>query len=371
MSRTIASSVLLLVILTTAAAADPAVLADKGTAKLPIILSPDATDRQKELAAELAEHLKQITGAKFETTTGDGSSGIVLGTPTEFPRPAWKDALAITGGDGREAYGIETRPSRVLILGATDLGLDRGILRLLEAIGCRWFFPHEAWHVVPKVDRLSVDLNTTDRPAMLARRIWYGWGYWDGKAREDYDVWARRNWLGASITVSAGHSWQRIIRERKTVFEEHPEYLALRTVTKDGKEVQERGGEKFCISNPGVAEVCKEWAVEQFRKDPEADMVSMEPSDGGGDCECAACAKMGSVSERVFTLVNAVAQAVQKEFPGKYVGTLAYNTHTEPPSFRMRPNVFVQLTAGFTRGRYTFDELLDIWPTKVDQLRRL
>ena len=138
-------------------------------------------------------------------------------------------------------------------------------------------------------------------------------------------------------------------------------------MTKDGKEIQERGGEKFCISNPGVIEVCTQWALEQFRKEPEADMVSMEPSDGGGHCECDACARMGSVSERVFTLVNAVAKAVEKEFPGKYVGTLAYHMHTEPPSFRMRPNVFVQLTAGFTRGRYTFDELLDIWPKKVDQ----
>ncbi len=357
----------LLSVLASKSAGEPAVLAKRGVAALPINLSRDATDRQKELAAELAGYLERISAAEFEIKTGDGSTGIVLGTLEEFPHPAWDQALAVRQGDGREAYGIETQAGRVLILGATDLGLDRGITRFLEALGCRWFFPHETWHVVPQSDTVSIELNVTDRPAMLARRIWYGWGYWDARAREDYEEWSRRNWLGASIEVSAGHSWQRIINERKDVFDKHPEYLALRSVTKEGAEVQERGGEKFCLFNPGVMEVCKEWALAQFRKEQEADMVSMEPSDGEGHCECEACAKMGSVSERVFTLVNEVAKVVEEEFPGKFVGTLAYNMHTEPPSFRMRPNVFVQLTAGFTRGRYTFDELLDIWPTKVDQ----
>ncbi|MDY0165887.1 MAG: DUF4838 domain-containing protein [Thermoguttaceae bacterium] len=350
-----------------AVAAGPAVLAQKGSAVLPIVISAEATETQAQLAGELAGYLKRISGAKFDVVTGDGSSGIVLGTLREFPHPAWEKPLAVERGDGREAYGIQTRPGRVLVLGATDVGLDRGITRLLETIGCRWFFPHEVWHVAPKLETVTVTLDETGRPAMLARRIWYGWGMWDAKVRDDYEQWSRRNWLGDSITVSAGHSWQQIIRDEKEVFEKHPEYLALRTVKHDDTETHQRGGEKFCIANPGVAAVCKQWAIKQLQQDPSRDMVSMEPSDGDGHCECRACGQLGSVSERVFTLVNEVAEAAEEAFPGKYVGTLAYNVHTEPPSFRMRPNVFVQLTAGFTRGRYTFDELLDIWPERVDQ----
>lgn len=350
-----------------AMAAGPAVLAEKGSAALPIVVSTEATEAQVQLADELSAYLERISGAAFDVVTGDGSSGIVLGTLREFPHPAWEKALAVERGDGQEAYGIQTRPGRVLILGATDVGLDRGITRLLETIGCRWFFPHQAWHVVPTRNTVTVSLDVTDRPALLSRRIWYGWGMWDAKVREDYRQWSRRNWLGESIGVSAGHSWQRIIREKKNVFDEHPEYLALRTVQHDGTETQQRGGDKFCIANPGVVAVCKQWAIEQLQEDPNRDMVSMEPSDGGGHCECRACEQLGSVSERVFALVNEVAEAVEEAFPGKYVGTLAYSMHTEPPGFPMRPNVFVQLTAGFTRGRYTFDELLDIWPKTVNQ----
>ena len=47
---------------------------------------------------------------------------------------------------------------------------------------------------------------------------------------------------------------------------------------------------------------------------------------------------------------------------------LAYNEHSEPPSFPLEPNVYVQLTAGFIRGRYTLDELVDLWPKKCRNL---
>src|SRR5687767_11086143 len=93
-------------------------------------------------------------------------------------------------------------------------------------------------------------------------------------------------------------------------------------------------------------------------------MVSMEASDGGGHCECEMCAKLGSYSNQVFDLANHVAKAVAAKHPGKMVGVLAYNEHSEPPTFDLEPNVYVQLTAGFTTGKYTFDELMDLWPKR-------
>ena len=49
-------------------------------------------------------------------------------------------------------------------------------------------------------------------------------------------------------------------------------------------------------------------------------------------------------------------------------GMLAYNQHSEPPSFALEPNVYVQLTAGFIRGRYAHDQLLDLWSRKTRNL---
>src|SRR5688572_7261274 len=64
------------------------VMAQNGQATLPIVVSKQASDATKAVAAELAVYLKRMTGAAFETKTGDGSTGIVLGTLNDFPTPA-------------------------------------------------------------------------------------------------------------------------------------------------------------------------------------------------------------------------------------------------------------------------------------------
>jgi len=67
--------------MSSAAAADPGaglLLAEGGHAKQQVVISAQASEQTKSVAAELAKYLGQITGAKFDITTGDGSMGIVL-----------------------------------------------------------------------------------------------------------------------------------------------------------------------------------------------------------------------------------------------------------------------------------------------------
>ena len=344
-------------------------LADGGEAKVPIVVSDKASEATKAVAAELAKYLQKITGASFQITTSDGASGIVLGTLAEFPDPALKEPLEIRGSfDGREAYAIRTEPRRLRLIGATDLGTSHAAFALLESLGCRWFFPAPEWEVVPSNPSLRVNVNQTERPALLARRIWYGYGLFahpaqprnQSRAAIDYAAWARHNRMAQSFTINCGHAWQSIIADARAEFEQHPEYFAL----VEGK----RQGEQLCVSNPAVRQLATEWALEFLEKHPGADMVSMEPSDGGGQCECEACAELGSISDRVLGLANEVAKAVAREQPGKLVGLYAYNEHCEPPSFDLEANVYVQLTAGFIRGRYTFDELVELWPQRCENL---
>lgn len=333
-------------------------LAAGGKALLPVVVSEKASDGTKKVAAELAGYLQRISGAEFVVAAGDGKRGIVLGTLEEFPHPELAKALEIRNTyDGREAYAIRCQPGRVLLIGATELGASHAAFRFLEALGCRWFFPPPEWEVVPSKPALSAAVNETSRPALLARRIWYGWGLGDrGKATAYNDAWARHNRMAASLKTNCGHAWQSIIADNRAAFQEHPEYLAL----VKGK----RQGEQLCVSNPAVRKLACEWAVAQLKRHPDADMVSMECSDGNGQCECDECRKLGSISDRVFGLANEVARAVAKECPGKMVGLYAYNEHCEPPSFPLEPNVYVQSTHGFIRGRYTFEELMDLWPKR-------
>ena len=123
--------------------------------------------------------------------------------------------------------------------------------------------------------------------------------------------------MASSFRVHAGHAWQNIIAANKKLFAEHPEYLALMK--------GQRKGEQLCVSNPEVRRLAVSWALGQLEKRPDAEMVSLECSDGGGQCECEHCRKLGSVSDRVFGLANEAARAVAQKYPGKMVGVLAYN----------------------------------------------
>lgn len=340
------------------------VLVENGKALLPIVISKNASEATKVVAAELASCLGRMSGTKFEIVGGDGTSGIVLGTLADFPNEALVKPLEIRNTfDGKEGFAIRSEPNRLLLIGATDLGVSHAAFRLLEYLGCRWFFPAREWEVIPNSKTLIVSLDIVDRPRILARRIWYGYGSFadkghpnGGSTQGDYEAWARHNGMASSFRVFAGHAWQNVISANKKTFEEHTEYIALVK--------GERKGEQLCVSNPAVRELAVKWALDEIAKHPDREMVSMECSDGDGHCECAACAKLGTISDRVFGLANDVAKVVAVKHPGKLVGCLAYNQHSEPPHFQLEANVYVQLTVGFIRGNYSFEQLADLWPQK-------
>ena len=354
--------VTLILLLPGSASADDAptkglLLATDGQPARRIVMAETASDETKAVIQELAEYLELITGATFELATGDGSEGIVVGTLTEFPDATLNKPLEIRGSaDGREAFAIRTDSKRLRLIGATDLGVSHAVFRFLESLGCRWFFPAKAWEVVPKIDRLEVNINETDRPVILSRRIWIGYGHYDKRFRADYEAWARHNRMAMSRRIACGHAWQAVILANQKEFDAHPEYRAL--------VMGERQGWQLCVSNPAVRKLAVDWALNLLRRFPDRDMVSMETSDGHGHCECEQCLKLGSVSDRAFGLANEVARAVDREFPGKMVGMLAYSDHSEPPQAPLEPNVYVQSTAGFINGKYTFEELVDLWKVK-------
>lgn len=336
-----------------------ATLAVEEQARLPIIVSERAGPETLAAAEDLSRCLKTMTSATFETQkTAVGSvpkTGIILGTLAEFPDGDLNKTLAVRPDrDGVESFVIRTEPGRVRLIGATDLAASHAAYRLLEELGCRWFFPAPEWEVIPKRPMPAVSLNVTERPKILSRRIWWGYGCFDKQCQSDYQAWSRRNRMAQSRKIQCGHAWQTIIASNRKTFDEHPEYLAL----VKGK----RQEPQLCVSNPAVRALAVQYALDAFARDPGRDMVSMETSDGSDHCECPACAALGNISERAFGLANEAARAVAAKHRGKMVGMLAYNDHCEPPSFPLEPNVYVQSTAGFIRGRYTHEELTALWP---------
>ena len=344
-------------------------IAKGGRPMQPVTISVKASAPTRAVAGELAGYLKRITGASFEVRTGDGSSGIVLGTLTDFPTPALNPALAIRNGfDGKEAYAIRTQPKRLLLLAATDKGVPHVAFRFLEDLGCRWFFPHPAWEVVPTIPTLKFGRDITDRPTILSRSIWFEAGSGGDQQNADYVNWKRHNGQAESFVSNAGHNMDVVTHLHQAEFDKHPEYFALRKQA-DGTFKRDLWSGQLELSNPAVRKMIVDYAVDYFKQNPVADMVSLEPADTTAHSESPESLALGSVSDNVFGMANEAAKALQAAYPGqnKLVGVLSYNAHWDPPSFPLEPNVHVQLS-GLGQGKYTGPERDALWPQRSHNL---
>lgn len=336
------------------------VLAEAGRAALPVVTAEGADPETVAAADALAETLGRMGRAEFERAAGAELPAIRVGTKDDFAEAPYAERFS-DDPFASEAYAIHSGKTGLWLIGATPAAVKNAVWDLLFRLGYRQFFPGKTWEVVPESDRISVSLDVFERPDFVARRIWYNWGMNWGYNREPYREWCERNRMRRGVNVRSGHAYGAIVAANRSAFEEHPEYYAL----VDG----ERKGNKLCISNPGLRELVKNHARAFFRKNPEALSISMEPSDGGGWCECAACRDMGSPSDRALWLANEVAEAVNELGLGeKYVGMYAYNMHCAPPSIKVHPNVVVSVATAFLRGDHTLEEIIDGWSSQGARL---
>jgi hypothetical protein len=324
-------------------------LAANGKAMIAITTSPDASSKVKTLAATLAEYLGKISGAKFEVSTGDGKTGIALGTVADFPALALAGEFEPENPTRREEYLLRSHANGVLLIGATEQAVSHAVWDFLYRLGYRQFFPGPNWEVVPSTPTLNIAVNSFEKPDYLQRDIWYGFGALKSRQSATRE-WQERNRMDESFDVATGHAYESIISRHDSAKEDpdgdgffaHPEYYALVHGV--------RKPPKFCISNPGLRALVVKDALQAFAARPERTSYSVEPSDGGGWCECDKCAAMGSISNRVVTLANQVAAAVDADprFHGKkYIGMQAYSFHSTPPHIKLHPRIIVRVATHY------------------------
>jgi hypothetical protein len=353
----LASAALLACLSTSLIAAETRVeLAADGKPLLPVIIGEKATDATRAAATDLATYLGKISGAEFKVEPGDGSRGIVVGRTGDFTALPVKAEFG-SGPFDREDYVLQSRANGLYLLGGTELAVSHAVWDSLHRLGYRQFFPGETWEVVPHTPALGLAIDARERPSFHARRIWYNWGTW-GYNEEPYRQWCIRNRAVKGFDLQSGHAYDAIIANNRAEFEKHLEYLALVR----GERKLRGGDDKFCVANADLRKLVVADAVKRIRQQPMADSLSMDPSDGGNWCECQECKKIGSVSNRVVTLANEVAVAINELGLGdKYVGHYAYNQHAAPPTIKVHPRVIPSATTAFIGGGFTFDQVVSGW----------
>lgn len=335
-------------------------LAEDGAARAPIIVSPEAGDASRAAASRLAEFLERITGAAFAVEPGDGTCGIALGTAAEFPALAARLGVTLRSGDhpptALQRYRLRSHRRGVQVIGASELAVEYAVWDLLNELGFRQFFPGPLWEIIPSNRNADIAADRLEAPDYYDRRIVFGTIEGDPVHAAEWMLRNRLSWHGGPPAypfrpemprrylrtwIHATHAYSYIVRDHRTTFDQHPEWLAL----VDGA----RGRSTFfCISNPELRAFIAQCAVDYFERYPESWSFSLEPTDGARICECKTCAELakGKTSNLVVLLANEAAEAIEKHFPNepKYVGLLGYGFHWQPPDLRLHDRVVTLIT---------------------------
>ncbi len=323
------------------------VLAHDGQSDYRIVIANGASESTRYAAAELQMFLAQISGAKLPITSDHEATAaheIILGQSSHLEKLAPGIDFKALGDEG---YVIRTAGPHLLIAGGGLRGNLYGVYGLLEDhFGCRWFAPGVSR--IPKQNQVALGPLDETKVPVLEYREPYVYECLDGD-------WCARNRMnsgsaplearhGGKVCFAKGlfvHTFSRLVPPEK-YFAAHPEYFAL----VGGK--RQSGYAQLCCTNEEAIRLCTEAIRAAMRAQPDAAVFSVSQNDTDMHCECPRCQAFareeGTQAAPVLNLVNRVAEAVEKEFPGKAIETLAYHWSRRPPrQMRPRPNVIIRL----------------------------
>ena len=327
----------------------PLVLADGGKSAYRIVLPADAIPSEKYAAAEFRAFFRQMSGADLpvvDESSPPSDREICLNARKRIAAADPAFAKKTPGGDG---YAIRTKGGRLLVLGDRPRGTLYAVYVLLEEhLGCRWFTREVSR--IPKKDRWELPpLDLAFAPALESREV-----FWTEAFDGDWAAQNRLNGHEHRLEDKHGgkidwypfvHSFDKIL-DHPTHFKAHPEYFAEVDGRRRGADPNQRT--QLCLTNPEVLKIAIETVRKWMKKKSDVTVFSVSQNDWNGHCACAKCRAIdereGSPSGSLLTFVNAVAEAVEKEFPDKLIDTLAYQYSRKPPkTVRPRKNVRVRL----------------------------
>lgn len=322
----------------------PLLLAQSRSTPYTICLSRDASPSERHAGQELQTHLEQMCGARLPIASEDDRPQgplILLGRQSNLDKLGFEIPFEKLG---REGFALKTKGEHIAIAGGRERGTMYGAYDFLERLGCRWYANDLT--VVPKRAALQIPaLDVIEGPGFEYRDILI-----KEACTKDFAVRNRINGHFAELDATTGgkvlfepfvHSFYTLVPPAK-YFGSHPEYYAL----VNGERRQERA--QLCLTNPEVARIAIESAIEWIKAKPEAEIISVSTNDADGACECDNCRRStedeGAHSGLLLRFVNTVAEGVGRKHPDKLIETIAYR-HTEAPPRKVRPigNVRVRL----------------------------
>ena len=340
-------------------------LSVNGESNFKIVCSSQNLQKDAEF---LRDTLRQMTGTEqaFEVVSQGGANGsfIFLG----------KTASAIdTSSVKDDGYAIKSSGGNIYISGnyaldtdIADDGTANGIYSFLEdVLGC--MFVRDDYSYVPKSSTVWLDdLDIISNPDFVWRRIYQyevNQNDWSRRIKSN-GTGVRNDEVGNDANRYWGtwcHSSFRFV-DPDVYFEEHPEYFAVLGGERR-REVYNNMQPQLCLSafvtidgeKKPAYDIIKNKLAEYMAAHPEAVYWDFSINDGYHPCECEECAaayeKYGSHAGLLLHLVNNLA----KDFPDKYISTLAYqHMRTVPQGVKCESNVNIVIAPIQTSQLYSY-----------------
>jgi len=318
------------------AAATQLQLAVDGVTRYHIHVGANADAMTLHAASELADYLKQITGADFSTISDDnapqGGPLIVIGRSNRLAEPLCP--LADFDALGDDGFVLCTSGRNLVIAGNTSRGTMYGVNWFLDrTLGVKWLAPDATY--VPTLTTLRVAApHERQIPRFAYREVLSSEGQnkafrahnlLDGESHgpsfsaspagiDDWD----HSWLAKGGDASF---WDLLPRERYA--KEHPEWYA---------------GGQVAMMNPAVRKVLAANIVARMQRLPDYTKVwfGLHDMDWGWDMDAASKAFAdlhgGNPSAPLLDMVMDVAAQVREVLPGARFTFDAYHWGFAPPT---------------------------------------
>ena len=327
-----------------AVAAGTFVLAERGKpADCAIAVTADAGEPLRYAAEELRNHVKLLTNVELPISTNGTACGRAV-------------VLAEDASLGEDAFRLRVDGNVLRVSGGNERGVLYGVYELLETYGgiswladdCTVAPPREVFDVPDSLDDLQ-------RPAFAMRKVSCGSPELAARLRLNGRKNVPKGEAGAKFggaahtSIGFGHTMKWLLPPKR-YFAEHPEYFA----ETGGVRVAERT--QPCLTNPDVLRIVTSNVLESIRRNPNKEFCSVTQNDWNNWCTCTNCAAVDAEEQShagtLVRFVNAVAEAVEKEFPHVKIQTFAYKYTQRPPKkTRLRHNVMLTMctiTADFS-----------------------